>query len=613
MRRFVKYLQCICLAAAVAASGIRAGGNEPPSRLGSPFYYWDETFFTHIIGETYLLDGYIRAVSDIRHCGDIFRGDIRLYQPDLVTSGREIALSPLAMGETAARGLWRGRLWRMPGTLRCDLSLLHPAQIGLARSTFWGGSEGLIAPGAVLNFAPIDFNYDEPVTALAHREGFYGFQPVEFVHARRVTQRDYCLGGGYFPSSQGKFPHSRHIGRILWTKWTHKFDAANSADLYYQDGLQRVQLPTLPVERLVKRRDMDIHFQSTSSNSHRWAAQIYRAETVLKERPQREYGCEAGFGGRFSSAAFSSSIRLSKLRGTLTGGADYRLDEFEGGAQYREDLGRLNITVLLGASGWLPKRVKPTAAVEIGGAFAQDSRLALHFTQAIDAHSPQTMFARYNTGRLNDPFNVVWLANPWLPVIGQVLPVTIYRSGHLGFERPLRAGDFKAGIFGWRAYKPAIWRVQGDTLLTAASLNRREGYGWLAQWALKSGCWRGNIGLIRQINQDRPGQVYPTLLPEPGFRMQWEAGWHRIFWNEVFETDVSLSGRYYSRFRHPLALPSEQLGGAYPVDLRFTGRIKRFTFQYGVNNINSYPFWLVPWHKMMHKEEYWEIQWTMLN
>ncbi|MBM3329350.1 MAG: hypothetical protein FJY67_07760, partial [Calditrichaeota bacterium] len=332
-------------------------------RFGPRFFAYPSTSILDGPGAIWTLSPHSRAVTNVRHTGDLFRGDIRFYHPDLATPGREIVLSPLGMGEAYNRVLWRGRPWRMPGTWRGDLSLLPPNIVGSASSstgTLDGASgAGLIALDPVRSFD------DGPATALSYRTGFYGFEPVGFVHHRRVAASNYLRIGGFIPSSSGRFPHSAQHGRTLWSEIVNRLGSDGEVSLAFQSVRQGVEIPGTPVERQMTRGDVDLAISHTPETGSKWSFGLYRAETRLRELPVNEYGRETGGVVRWSRGDFGMMARLTRSDGTLDGGIGYRVDDGEASLQWNTRRPWAEMMVQAGATGALPDRILPAGGVTL--------------------------------------------------------------------------------------------------------------------------------------------------------------------------------------------------------------------------------------------------------
>ena len=125
--------------------------------------------------------------------------------------------------------------------------------------------------------------------------------------------------------------------------------------------------------------------------------------------------------------------------------------------------------------------------------------------------------------------------------------------------------------------------------------------------------YRAKISFVGTNLKEETSVIIPVAYREPGFKMIWEIGWHRNFWDNDFETDISLGGKYFGSFDAYGPNGWEKIGNAYPLDFRLTFRIRRMTLYYGVHNWNSYQYYLMPNYKMIHKEEYWGISWLLID
>ncbi len=564
-------------------------------------------------GYIYTLTSIQRALLNVEHSGDLLGWDVGFFHPDLVTAGREVCLSSLGAGLSGTKLLWRGRPFRQLRTGRADLSLIPPSVVGGVRAVHWGGLSGVISPGAAIEFQPLQPQSNIPLTYLYHREGFYDFEPVEFIHTRRFGPGTRVSFGGFFPSSRGRFYHSAYSGQTLHGQLAIDLSAQEELSISYMFGKHKTEYPRDENIQITDNRgDLDLNYTTRMGDGAWFDLGLYRVESRIKQGGLREYNRELGLVGRIVRGGVGGYLRLSRLDASLPGGGDYGLSELEGSLSWRGDYGRLSAWFVGGGSGWWPDRLRPVAAAGIEADLTPFGTPFVHLKQAVDPHSLEMMFADYDTARVIEEYEPVWGRYPDCPIIGGTLPVTVTRGGRVGVRRALPLGILELSCFDRVELHPACWRLQGDSLITPVGLDRRETVGWEASYRFEWGPYRGYLALVDFQSESSPRMEVPTFHLEPDFRLVWEAGWHREFYNGDFETDLSFSGRYYGRYEaYPVG--ERSLGGAYPLDFKATARIRRFSIYWGLHNWNSYQYYLVPGYKMMHREEYWGIHWLLLD
>ena len=598
----------------ICPDNVLVAGSDPiPFRFGHPFY--DPDYVTSPLdgGILYLLSPLKYATCNYEHVGDFTWFNPEFFQPDLVTSGSNVFLSSLYSGPRGTRALWQGRPFRDGRTSRADLSLIPPAYIGGMRTTHWGALNGVIAPGAVVDFLPLRSRNDNPLTYISHCEGFYAFAPVEFMHTRRIGTGTYVTAGGLIPSSRGRWANARHTGHILYAGVETMLDSLNRLDFNYMSNLNRHEIPFTETSDKIRRGDLDVSLERKISDASNLNLSFYRTESDIRLDTLKNYSRELGMGLRFTHRTIGGNLRLSHLDGELPGGAEYDLKEFEGTLGMRLDLDGLKIWLLGGGYGWLPDRVKPVASSSIEYSAAKIGDLFIELKQSVDPHSPEMMYAVYDTSRPRDEFEPAWNLDTGLPVMGADKPPTIHRGGRVGIRRIIPYGEVETAFFGGYDVHPVVWSVVPDSAISLASLDERYSYGWQTTWRYRQEPYRALLSFVGMNLREESNVFVPVELREPGLRILFETGWHRSFWNDEFEADISLSGKYYGRFSAYGPNGWEKLGPAYPLDFRATFRIRHFTFYYGVHNWNSFQYHLVPGYKMIHKEEYWGINWLLFN
>jgi hypothetical protein len=381
----------------------------------------------------------------------------------------------------------------------------------------------------------------------------------------------------------------------------------------FQDGLHKTASPYRDHGTKIHRTDFDASFQTSIPDllpaGSRFSGSLFRTETFTKRERNEFYGREWGIGSSMALNSYLLSANAGKTSGTLPGGTDYDLDNLELGISTGRVIGDYEIEASLGYDGDLPDRMAPSAQIDVK---AKSGRVQpfLSIELIPNPHSPEERFASYRSPRFEEPLQPLWEAHPTLPVKGSDLPLSSMRAAELGGSTRLFRGVLTVSGYFWDEANPAGWRLDGDTAIVWKEFPKRRALGWILDYQYMKEEWRGKISTIR-LNRDFSAD--DQLLAEPPFRLYAEIGRHKSYFNGAFETDILFSGKYIAQFHSPAEIPGERLGGAYPLDARFTGRIGRFTFYYGLHNWNAYPYWLIPGYKMMHKEEYWGIDWLLLN
>ena len=619
IRLFAVYLSTILSLTTFALSQTP---DEPPVRFGHPLFNPNYTLSPLDGGDIYQLTSLERAVLNIEHSGDLLGNDIRFFHPDFVTAGRTVMLASLGSGVNGTRLLWRGRPFRDIGTGRANFDLMPLYSVGGIEAVHWGALDGVIGSGAVVQFQPLTLRYDQPVTVLYHRDGYYDFGPVEFIHSRRIGHNSYLSLGGFFPSSQGKFAHADYEGQTLHGEYVRRLGESTELTTAYMTGLHRVDIPFSDITRTTHRDDLDLQLVLSPNDRSRYEIGVYRVENRISYNGDGEYGRDVGLVVRGESGSFGGYMRINRMDGRLIGDSDYDLTQWEGSIGWRDSVGFVDLWLLAGGYGWWMDRIKPVTA---GGLEAEVPVIGTIFAsgkRAVDPHSPEMMFAEYRVNRPDDPerpvhdFDPTWNLYPELPVIGRTLPVTVNYGGNVGIRRNIRFGELELSGFRSVDRDIAVWSVDGDSVIIPKGLDQRTTTGWMLLWRwgkIKNSPFRAMISMVgmNRFYEGVPEKSY--WMEEPNFRLNWEIGWHRSFWDDQFETDILIGGRYFDSFYAYGSNGIERIGGAYPLDIRFTGRIHRFTLFYGVHNWNAYPYYLVPGYKMMHKEEYWGIHWMMLQ
>lgn len=586
---------------------------DPPPQLDPIPFEKKDTADVESIGSIKTLTLDERSTLNIEHSGDFIICTPGFFHPDLVTDGRIVTLSSAGFGGDGTRLLWQGRPWRNLRNGVAGFQLIPPLFVGGVRSVTVGSLSGCTAAGGVVEFSPASLQPLNPETYLHHRDGYYGFAPVEFVHARRVGSKTHLTFSGFFPSSAGRFENSRHTGHTLNVDIERKFSESSKLRLIYMDGVNRNGIPFSNLKRTVKRSDLDLVYDLELGNEYKIELGGYRVDQIERITDYRNYGYDNGLRLKLTSMSVGLNLSFSELGLNQPESEHSRLSEFEGNVVIKREFGRINTSFMAGGYGWLPKRVRPTFTLGVDTDLSHIGSIYAVLQQAVEPHSPEMMSARYYGERPYDDLQAVWRAHPDMPITGQDLPVTISRKAQVGWRKQYGASSLEFSTFTRSDINAVYWAVEGDTLVTPRTVSERITVGIMSTCGIDVEPFRG---VLNAMVFDRDQEILnnlPAVLAEPKFRFTWEVGWHNSFWDNDFEADISLSGKYYSEFDSYGPNGWERIGGAYPLDFRLTARIRRFTLYWGLHNWNSYQYYLVPGYRMMHKEEYWGVYWLLFD
>ena len=581
---------------------------DTPHPFGSPFYT--------SAASTSPLDGWFVwsptplqvATWDIRDAGGYLTGAPLFYCPDLVAPGQPVQPSAAGSGNEAGKVLWRGRPFRDPWTGLADLSLVAPWKIGTIRVASPGMIGGVAASGGVIELQPAEPEPITPITMLAHREGFYDFAPVEFIHGRPVSATTSLTLSGYFPSSAGRFSHSTFSGNALGGQVTRRFDSSH-LKVAYQLIDFRSEIPFSDSVRTVGRSDLDVSYRRSSQNESAWEIGGYQTEQRLHWNGRGYSAGESGITSRvYWGDKWGGYLRLSELAGRRI--SVHRQTEFEGTLGFRTVSGAWSASAAAGGSGWLKQGLNPM--LNLAGAWQSPGlgKVIIEGQRLWQVWSLEMLSAAAENNSSDPADSLLFLTE--LDSLPNRSPVT---TGRIGWNWETPAGLLSASAFIREARRPLAWRLIPGLEGAAATVGRTIVdrsiiKGWEGSWSLDKSPYRALVnaaGFDRQMTGDGAG----FMAPEPSFRLYAEVGWHRQFYNGAFETDVLLSGRYFNAFYSPGPNEWLKMGGAYPLGFQASFRIFKFNFYWGLHNWNSFQYFLVPGYKALHKEEYFGINWVL--
>ena len=573
-----------------------------------------------------------RNLLNISNSADLLSSEISFHAQKLGVHGRENALSSNGVGAEGTRLEWRGRPMRNPRNCRADFNRIAPLSIGGVRSSSNSMLSGVIGTGGVVEFSPLSINTDEPVTTLHHRDGYYGFEPVEFIHARRISSGTSIVTGGYFSKTAGKIEHSRHEGHIVWGELNHQITKKSKIALTLMNRGDKTGISMTGRTINFNDNDWDLEYNLAFNDSSKLKVSGYKTWRTEDDSTFHDYAQEAGVDISFfdndflfnnvSIGGIGADLRIGRMDIEFPAENNVLLTEIEGSLGWRDQYKNFSLWAIAGCYGWGPERIGLTGNA---GAEYKTNRLGsgyINISQAVNPHSPEIMFADFKEERPTDDLNLLWRNRPELPIKGRILPVTISINQELGWkyseEDPkwfnyLSDINLDISVFRKEIQNPAVWTVENNNLLIPFTAQNRLITGWKSNLRLKHEQYRGSFSIIGLSRGDLAERGVPVISAEPTIRLNWECGWHIVHWGEDFEGDVSFSGQWFNSFLSYEPGQWERLGGAYPLDFKLQMRIYGFTLYWGLHNWNSFNYHLVSGYQMIHKEEYFGIHWLLFN
>ncbi|MFC2150487.1 hypothetical protein ACFLQV_03175 [Calditrichota bacterium] len=613
--------------------------------IGHPLYQPDYTTTPLDVGEHKCLSRQDRIPLNLENSSDLLWRDLWFYTPNFVTEGREAYLSPAMAGYDRTLILWRNRPFRDPGTLHSDFSLIPVNWIGSVRSTVWGSLNGTSTAGGIVEFQPVSNVSANTVTSLHHRLGFYDVAPVEFIHQRRISNSSGLSLGGSFPASGGRFPHATYNGFNVYSEYNRQISDASTLNVSYATGKYKKEVAYADTTRYTDRNDFDAVFEQHHSKVSITRYGLYRSDQTIDFLDSHSFGEESGFYIQHFLQSKGLYMRISQLNGSLPGGTLYREAEVTGLLSLNKNMGNLSSQFGIGVNGWIDQ-IKPVALSRLQYQFSKQYIPFVDLKHVNQLPSPEQQYALYLRERNWNELEPIWLKNSDLPLLGRDQEPNTVDGGNVGLKWQLAGHSAVVSLFISHESNPAIWQVTSllpesniaimkstdlmnldpgwlsDTVLTYSPIDRRLIRGWQGEYRYDYAPYRALVGAIWSKTDLILDSVTPASFREPQWRALFETGWHREYFNGDFEVDISLSGRYFSSYyaystnqsdSTDMTYDFREMEHAYPLDVRFTGRIKSFTLYYGVHNWNSFQYYLVPGYKMIHKEEYFGIDWLLIN
>lgn len=636
--------------------------DEIPAKLGYPFHNEIDSNSLYI-GHVKRHTPSERNRTNLEHSGDLLDSDIRFYHPDIPIDGRDYVLRTVGAKPENLRLIWRDRPLRNIRNMRPDFNSIPHHFIGSIHSAGIGSIDGVISSTGIVEFQPVEMKFEESVTSLHHRDGYYGFEPVEALYSRRINKTDLLQLGMQFPTSAGtRYLNSAHDGHTLFVEYDSYFNESSTFSVCTMTRKDKTGMISEDISRKYNDNNWDVEFKKRINS--RTVLQLNGVQNwrVESESKFHSYSRETGLGMRLyyqfknendivDSLELRSDQGFPNLQFTFRGNKididtrdseSVRLTELETSVIMKAKVGIVSGSVGLGAYGWYPDRVGSTAILSLETNETTLGTFHMEIAKSVDPHSPETMFAQHKADqRPTDHLVTLMRVRDSIAVHGKILRVSSAIGYELGWKRNFQFSKFLKGRnsdldtlnfrkllleklwkskfeFGLTTFyrsdiNPHFWTVNGDTALIPETGSNQSTSGWSLElrWILDR--LYGGISIIKLFNEEIIEYGVPFFNPEPSLRLRWNCGWHRVFREGRFEADISLSGKYFNSFFDLNKDGWQRVGGAYPLDFRASARISKFTLTWGLHNWNNYSYRLIPEYKMMHKEEYFEINWILID
>lgn len=538
------------------------------------------------------------------------------FSPIMGVHGQSEFISMNGYGPNGTRVFFNSRPWRNPRTGLSEIDLMPTLFIDEVEVSGNGEHDGRMANGGVIAFETNIAAIDSPYTVLQYEEGYYKFAPAQFSHVRKLRANTTAAFRGMFPASRGRFPNSELSGLTLMAEFNHLFDSGSSLDFSVISLRNESGIPFTEFHRLRKRLDFDLAYQHLVYDEQSLKYRFYRTQVLDRYYSNREFRSldfETGLNIAHNFRNFNTSFNIANLN--LDEGAVSKSELLEIDFNHTIQLKYDSKKILLngGFYGYSIERVRPQFSMQVDETVLNDLNYSLILQQSVDPHSPEVIFADYRGGSPMFDIHPVWRNNKTLPVVGNDLAVTVTRSAGLNLSKPMSNNLIFASLLYAIDKDPWYWVIDGDSIITPYAIERRNRFivngGFTRIWDE----YRFSLSAKGMFRDSSDPSKFLTLFPEPQYTGIWQFGWTKDYWGDAFTGDVWIGGRHYHSFNLISRNENRQVSGAMPLDFQATARIFNFRIYWGLHNMFVSRYEFVPGYPMMHKEEYFGINWTLLN
>jgi hypothetical protein len=307
---------------------------------------------------------------------------------------------------------------------------------------------------------------------------------------------------------------------------------------------------------------------------------------------------QVDFGGRVSAARW----KLEGLPWSATTFGDLQL----GLGWQPKDPVKLNAILGLNISD----DFAPARHLGLSSAFAvlRPMEMFLGISQSQRVPSRFESAADFEPAEHYIPFDPVLYQNPDLAIAGdRSLDNETYTTGTAGIG--FRRENLQVALSAiWRQVDdPIVWHVVDSVLMpyNGTSDQAAGALGWLMWTPLSVLDW-GITGsfLPKDAGETR---LFPEIMAHA-----WTQYRQKLF-SDQLELRLRVGADYYGEREAPFPGGWENWGDVLVVNGRISARILGAFLFWGVNNLFSQDYQLLPGHLMMHKEEVWGVAWSFRN
>ncbi len=507
---------------------------------------------------------------------------------------------------------YRGRELQDPLLGSPELNWISPGSISSLRFDPFSIS----SPGAAIEAGLRTLGNDPPASRVATRDGYYRLGFVDFDLAEKVTPSILLNGGGRVSTYDGRLEHSAGYGlnlraEVIWMD-TSRVNQ-DSGGLWGWWGImqnrRKAEVPYSNVNHNTERYEIDfeIHWNKFTVRSFG----IQQRETYGGGGADSwdELGVIVSMDNEGESFAYNANINGSTARwrlkntswqSTSFGGFDFEakvqpVEKFTITADTEIGLSD-DFGIKRGIGLKCNVKLNESILLFIGG--SQHQRWPTRFESSAD-FSPNEHFLVY------DP---IFFQNPQLSIVGNHdLNNETINTVFTGFRLESRRFQGEFGYLGYHANDRIAWQVQNDDIMPFNAV--KEDAGGVSGWCRLQPSNRFEMGSTGSYLPLASGKrrLFPEAMAHSWVQYQ------QILFNEHLDMRFRIWENYWGQRWFPVPGGWKKVDDAFILSGRISARIYGFYIYWGVNNILSLDYELLPGYEAMHKEEVWGLSWNFID
>lgn len=492
-----------------------------------------------------------------------------------------------------------------------ELGMISPGSLNILRFTPFGNE----SPGAALE-GQIRASVPEPPSSrIGTRDGYYGLGFVDFDLTEKITPSFLLNSGGRVSTYNGRLPHSEGYGlnlRAEVTWWDSTIAQADSSGLWGWWGIMQnsrdSEVPYQSVSHNYDRYETDFSIHYRKFNIHGYGIQ-HRESWAGKDDGWDEVGIGVIKGLQYDDFNIKASLEGSLARWKLNniswrsasfGGGEIGIiyspvknvrANLTGGFDYADDFDIKNRT-----------SIRLTVSPTVRSSFFIGGTIHQRWPSRFETYADFPQRKHYL------PYDPVFYQYPVEGIVGDInLNNETILSGFAGGGVRTDRFSGELNVATYKLTDPIRWKVENETIVSynAPDEEFTGTMGWFT--FLPSEILEiGGTGSYLPLDKGER-RLFPELMLHSWIQYK------LLLFNEKLDLRFRIWENLWGQRWFPVPGGWEKVADDFIVSGRISARIYGFHIYWGLNNIFSRDYELLPGLLAMHKEEVWGLSWNFVH